>query len=181
MLCTCSAGIRHEACSSNLRAVRWAQVSLDVRRLCTFVTIGLSSTMSSESVEPIFSPLFWNRTLRALGALLIILAIVRTRYDFHVVGLYAPPNAQELWDGMERLRLFHIGRILILLTLVLGWRWSVWLTVVAYLAVYIPNPWITGSIVNTFGSMVFLSLIVLITLTSQRQFLLPWRNLSIQS
>jgi len=32
MRCTCSAGFRHGACSSNLRAVRWAQVSLDVRQ-----------------------------------------------------------------------------------------------------------------------------------------------------
>lgn len=132
--------------------------------------------MPPDSSEPVFPPLFWNRTLRVLGAVLIVLAIARTRRDYYVVELYAPPDAVEIWQAIERLRIFHIGRILILLPLVFGWRWSVWLAIFAYLIVYIPNPWVTGSIVNSFGSMTFLTIIVVITLTSQRQFLTPWRK-----
>ncbi len=137
--------------------------------------------MSSDSPEPVFPPHFWNRALRILGAVLIVLAIARTRNDYHVVELYASPDASEIWAAIERLRLFHGGRMLILLTVVFGWRWSVWLTVVAYLIVYVPNPWLTGSIVNSFGSMVVLTFIVLIMLTVQRQFLMPWRKLPDQS
>ena len=132
--------------------------------------------MSTDSNEPIFPPAFWLWTLRALALVLIMLEISKTQTDYRVVEMYAPPDAQEIWDAIGRFRILHIVRIAILALMAIGWRWSFWLAVISYLIVYLPNPWVTGTLVNGYASIFLLFLAGLIACYSQKQFWMPWKN-----
>ncbi len=132
--------------------------------------------MSTNPIKAMHPPVWPRWALRCFAVALILLELSAIQSNYRVVEMYAPPDAQNIWDEIARLRIFHLVRIGILFTLVIGFRWSIWLILLAYLTVYIPNPWISATLVNGFLSMSFLVLITLLTIFPERQFLFPWRK-----
>jgi len=52
-------------------------------------------------------------------------------------------------------------RIALIATLLVGWCWSPWVIVLSILAVYIPNPWISGDLMNSVSFALFLFSLVI--------------------
>ena len=93
-----------------------------------------------------------------------------------VLELYIPPDATVLIDAAHRLMAAHAIRILVILSLLTGWRWSLWLTVASYVIVYVPNPWVTADLVNPNYWPVLLLPLFIVAIAADRRLLMPWRK-----
>ncbi len=93
-----------------------------------------------------------------------------------VLDLYIPSHATVMVDAANRLMVAHVIRILVILSLLTGWRWSLWLTVSTYVIVYVPNPWIHAHLANPNYWPILLLPLILVALVADRQLLMPWRE-----
>ena len=106
--------------------------------------------------------------------LLVLIEISGIWKTYHVIELYAPPGATALHAVADRLAVVHVLRILVIATLLTGWRWSLWATVATYLIVYLPNPWVAANLVNANFWPLFLLPLLIVALAADRQLLIPW-------
>ena len=113
----------------------------------------------------------------ALALVLIGIEVSQILYHHRIVETYARPDQTELFAAVDRLAIAHGIRITVIATLMIGWRWSLWATVLAFLAVYIPNPWVPGSFMNTISFALFMIPLFMIAQFFDKRLLFPWRPL----
>ncbi len=118
-----------------------------------------------------------TRLIIGFFALLLITFEVAGIWQNHgVLETYVPSEATAIIAAAHRLMVAHVIRILIIATLFTVWRWSLYLTVAAYVIVYLPNPWVAAHLVNpNFWPVLLLPLFV-VALVADRQLLIPWQD-----
>ncbi len=118
-----------------------------------------------------------TRVFIGFSALLLVFYEVAGIWQtYRVIELYAPPDATALFAAADRLVVAHGIRILVIATLIIGWRWSLWLTVATYVLVYVPNPWITARTINPDFWPVLLLPLFVVAIAADRRLLWPWRD-----
>ena len=119
----------------------------------------------------------WPRwVVGALALALIGLEILQTFANYRVVEAYAPPDATGVFDAVDRLTIAHALRIVLIATLLTGWRWSLWVTGLSFLVVYLPNPWVSGTLMNSIAAALFFLPISMVALWFDKRLLFPWRS-----
>lgn len=129
--------------------------------------------------EPKNSNLTENRPRWVVGALALVLIgleLSQISTNYRVVEAYAPPHATGILDAVDRLAVAHALRIVLIATLLTGWRWSLWVAGLSFLVVYLPNPWVSGTLMNSISAALFFLPISMVALWFDKRLLFPWRT-----
>ncbi len=116
----------------------------------------------------------WAISLIAL--ILIGIEISQIQYYYGIVETYATSDQTKIFEAVDRMAVAHYIRIAVVATLILSWRWSLWLTASSFAVVYIPNPWVSADFMNSVSFALFLFTLVLTAHFFDRRLLFPWRR-----
>ena len=111
-----------------------------------------------------------------IALILIGIEISQTLYHYRIVETYARSDQTRIFEAVDRMAIAHGIRIALVATLLVSWRWSLWITVLSFLVMYVPNPWVSGEFMNTAGFGVFLIPLILIAHFFDKRLLFPWRS-----
>jgi hypothetical protein len=132
--------------------------------------------MENETIEPGSNDKAARWALAALALVLIAIEVSQILYNYRVVETYARPDQTGIFAAVDRMAVAHGIRIAVIATLILGWRWSLWAIVFAFLAAYIPNPWVSRSLMNTMSFALFLLPLFMVAQFLDKRLLFPWRS-----
>jgi len=132
--------------------------------------------MEDESLESGSSDKAARWSVVALALILIGIEVSQILYHYRIVETYARPDQTEIFAAVDRMAVVHGIRIATIATLIIGWRWSLWATVLAFLSVYIPNPWVSGSFMNPISFALFLVPLFMVAQFFDKRLLFPWRS-----
>ncbi len=116
----------------------------------------------------------WIVSILALILIGIEVSLILRNYE--IVHMYARPDQTRLFDAVDHMAVAHGIRIAVISTLILGWRWSLWVSGLSLLAVYIPNPWVSGAIMNSMPLAVFFVPLIVVAGLFDKRLLFPWRS-----
>ncbi len=132
--------------------------------------------MQNERVESGSDDKAARLAIVALALVLIGVEASQILDNYRVVETYARPDQTGIFVAVDRLAIAHGIRIAVISTLVFGWRWSLWPTVLAILAAYIPSPWVLGNLMITAWHAFFLIPIFMVASFFDKRLLFPWRS-----
>ncbi len=114
--------------------------------------------------------------IAALALVLIGFEVFQISYNYRVIESLAPTDSAVNFEFADWLAVAHGVRIALIATLLTGWRWSLWVTALSYLIVYVPNPWISGTLMNSVFSVLILLAVAMIAWFFDKRLLYPWRT-----
>ena len=113
--------------------------------------------------------------MSAFVALLILVEIVQIQQNYRAIEMFAPNDA-KLQIAVGWLAWAHSARIALISTFFLKWRWALWVAAATYILPYIPNPWVTGTIMNSWASLFIFAPLAFLALRFAPQYVSPWRR-----
>ena len=111
-----------------------------------------------------------------IALVLIGVEIWQTLYHYRIVETYARSDQTRIFEVVDRMAVAHGIRVALIATLLVSWRWSLWVTVLSVLIVYVPNPWVSGEFMNSAVFVFFLVPLIMIAHFFDKRLLFPWRS-----